>query len=121
MSEIKATNEQRWLDALERELRGKSLEDLNLKTPEGIPVKPLYTASDLKNLQIGDSMPGVRPFMRGAHASMYTNRLWTVRQYAGFSTAEESNLFFRNNLAAGQTGLSVAFDLTCLMRFLSTS
>ena len=111
MSEIKATNEQRWLDALERELKGKSLEDLNLKTPEGIPVKPLYTASDLKNLQIGDSMPGVRPFMRGAHASMYTNRLWTVRQYAGFSTAEESNLFFRNNLAAGQTGLSVAFDL----------
>ncbi len=111
MSEIKATNEQRWLDALERELKGKSLEDLNFKTPEGIPVKPLYTASDLKNLQIGDSMPGVRPFMRGAHASMYTNRLWTVRQYAGFSTAEESNLFFRNNLAAGQTGLSVAFDL----------
>jgi methylmalonyl-CoA mutase len=81
------------------------------KTPEGIPVKPLYTAADLEGLAELPSLPGFPPFLRGPRATMYTNRPWTVRQYAGFSTAEESNAFYRANLAAGQMGLSVAFDL----------
>src|SRR5262245_10247455 len=80
-------------------------------TPEGIPVKPLYTAADLEGLEAVGSLPGFDPFVRGVRATMYSNRPWTVRQYGGFSTAEESNAFYRQNLAAGQTGLSVAFDL----------
>jgi methylmalonyl-CoA mutase len=80
-------------------------------TPEGIPVKPLYTAADLEELETVGSLPGFPPFTRGPKATMYTGRPWTVRQYAGFSTAEESNKFYRANLAAGQMGLSVAFDL----------
>ncbi len=80
-------------------------------TSEGIAVKPLYTAADLAAVEHLDFAAGLAPFLRGPYASMYTIRPWTIRQYAGFSTAEESNAFYRNNLAAGQKGLSVAFDL----------
>jgi methylmalonyl-CoA mutase len=100
-----------WKDLAERELRGKSADSLTWETPEGIPVKPLYTGADLDGLEAVDSLPGLAPFLRGARATMYANRPWTIRQYAGFSTAEESNAFYRKNLAAGQMGLSVAFDL----------
>ncbi len=100
-----------WAARATRELKGRALEDLTWKTLEGIEVKPLYTAADLESLQYTDSLPGFPPFVRGPRATMYANRPWTVRQYAGFSTAEESNAFFRRNLEAGQTGLSVAFDL----------
>ncbi len=80
-------------------------------TPEGIPVKPLYTAEDLEGLTHLETMPGIAPYLRGPYSSMYVQRPWTVRQYAGFSTAEKSNAFYRRNLAAGQKGLSIAFDL----------
>ncbi len=90
---------------------GKSLDDLVWQTPEGIEVKPLYTAADLENLEYVDTLPGFAPYVRGPRATMYAVRPWTVRQYAGFSTAEESNAFYRRNLAGGQKGLSVAFDL----------
>ncbi|MBO6518688.1 MAG: methylmalonyl-CoA mutase [Rhodospirillales bacterium] len=100
-----------WRAASETELKGKSVDDLNWETPEGITVKPLYTAADLEGLKHIDTLPGFAPFVRGPRATMYANRPWTIRQYAGFSTAEESNKFYRENLAAGQKGLSVAFDL----------
>ena len=100
-----------WTAAATKELRGRPLEDLVWQTPEGIPVKPLYTAADLEGLEHLDGLPGSAPFVRGPRATMYTGRAWTVRQYSGFSTAEESNAFYRKNLAAGQMGLSVAFDL----------
>ncbi|MEE9562904.1 MAG: methylmalonyl-CoA mutase family protein, partial [Thermoanaerobaculia bacterium] len=82
-----------------------------LATPEGIALQPFYTAADLAGLDELDSMPGFPPFVRGPYTTMYVRRPWTVRQYAGFSTAEESNAFYRRNLAAGQRGLSIAFDL----------
>ena len=104
-------NLEHWQGLAERELRGKPLEALNWQTPEGIAVKPLYTEADLENLSHLNSLPGLAPFVRGPRATMYANRPWTIRQYAGFSTAEESNRFYRDNLAAGQKGLSVAFDL----------
>lgn len=100
-----------WQSASDKELKGKSVDDLNWETPEGITVKPLYTAADLEGLEHIDTLPGFEPFLRGPRATMYANRPWTIRQYAGFSTAEESNKFYRENLAAGQKGLSVAFDL----------
>ena len=100
-----------WEDIARQELKGKDPSSLEWTTPEGIVVKPVYTAADLANLQHLESLPGEAPFVRGPRATMYTQRPWTVRQYAGFSTAEDSNAFYRNNLAAGQTGLSVAFDL----------
>src|SRR5262245_37411351 len=100
-----------WEKLAARELRDKPLSSLDWMTPEGIPVKPLYTAADLENLESVGSLPGFPPFTRGPKATMYAGRPWTVRQYAGFSTAEESNKFYRANLAAGQMGLSVAFDL----------
>ena len=81
------------------------------QTPEGIDVKPLYTAADRDGLPYLDNYPGLAPYIRGPYATMYVNKPWTVRQYAGFSTAEESNAFYRRNLKAGQKGLSVAFDL----------
>jgi methylmalonyl-CoA mutase len=81
------------------------------ETPEGLPVKPLFTAADAAGLDFLDDFPGVAPFGRGPYSTMYTNQPWTIRQYAGFSTAEDSNAFYRRNLAAGQKGLSVAFDL----------
>ena len=100
-----------WATLVEQETRGHSLRDLTWRTPEGIDVKPLYTAADLEGLEHLDALPGFPPFVRGPRASMYAGRPWTLRQYAGYSTAEESNAFYRKNLAAGQTGLSIAFDL----------
>ncbi len=100
-----------WAALAEKELKGRGLESLTWATPEGFAVKPLYTAADLEGLEATDSLPGMAPFMRGVRATMYAGRPWTIRQYAGFSTAEESNAFYRKNLAAGQMGLSVAFDL----------
>ena len=100
-----------WRALAVKELRGKALDDLIWQTPEGICIKPVYTAKDLEDLEDVESLPGLEPFMRGVRATMYTNRPWTIRQYAGFSTAEESNEFFRKALAGGQSGLSVAFDL----------
>jgi len=100
-----------WCRLAEKELGGKPLDGLVWRTPEGIDVKPLYTAEDLAELEHIDTLPGVEPFVRGPRATMYAGRSWTVRQYSGFSTAEESNAFYRRNLEAGQTGLSVAFDL----------
>ncbi|MBO6853032.1 MAG: methylmalonyl-CoA mutase, partial [Marivivens sp.] len=94
-----------------KELRGKTLDDLNWDTLEGIRVKPLYTQEDVEGLAHVDAVPGQEPFVRGVRATMYTGRPWTIRQYAGFSTAEESNAFYRKALAAGQQGVSVAFDL----------
>jgi methylmalonyl-CoA mutase len=100
-----------WQAQVEQELRGKPIEALYWSSPEGIEIKPLYTAADLEAAEHVDSLPGMAPYLRGPRASMYANRPWTIRQYAGFSTAEESNRFYRDNLAAGQKGLSVAFDL----------
>ncbi len=99
----------RWRAA--EELKDRSPEDLVWKTPEGIEVKALYTAEDLEGIEAVNSLPGFAPYLRGPRATMYAGRPWTIRQYAGFSTAEDSNKFFRDNLAAGQKGLSVAFDL----------
>ncbi|MHA3793183.1 methylmalonyl-CoA mutase [Sphingomonas sp. YL-JM2C] len=96
----------RWEAAAAKEVKGK---DLTWNTPEGIAVKPLYTAADVAGIDPG--LPGFAPFTRGVRASMYAGRPWTIRQYAGFSTAEESNAFYHRNLKAGQKGLSVAFDL----------
>ena len=100
-----------WEKLAASELKGVSSASLVRETPEGIAVKPFYTAADLEGLEAAGSMPGFPPYLRGPRATMYAHRPWTIRQYAGFSTAEESNAFFRANLAAGQTGLSVAFDL----------
>ncbi|HEX8127437.1 MAG TPA: methylmalonyl-CoA mutase [Allosphingosinicella sp.] len=95
-----------WQAAASKEVKGK---DIVWHTPEGIEVRPLYTAEDVEGIDPG--LPGFAPYTRGPYASMYTGRPWTIRQYAGFSTAEDSNAFYRRNLAAGQKGLSVAFDL----------
>ncbi|MFJ2901780.1 methylmalonyl-CoA mutase [Streptomyces sp. NPDC087212] len=97
-----------WRAALKKAADG---DDLLWQTPEGIAVKPLYTGQDLEGLDFLDTYPGIAPFLRGPYPTMYVNQPWTIRQYAGFSTAEESNAFYRRNLAAGQKGLSVAFDL----------
>ncbi|MQX35170.1 methylmalonyl-CoA mutase [Roseospira navarrensis] len=90
---------------------GRSLDEMTWQTPEHVPVKPLYTAADLDGLDFLDTVPGKAPFVRGPYPTMYVQRPWTIRQYAGFSTAKDSNAFYRRNLAAGQKGLSVAFDL----------
>ena len=100
-----------WKELAGQELRGTSVDGLTWASPEGIPIKALYTEKDLDGIAHLDSFPGFAPFVRGPRATMYANRPWTIRQYAGFSTAEESNAFYRQNLAAGQKGLSVAFDL----------
>ena len=100
-----------WQDLAARELSGDQPEDLEWVTPEGISIKPLYTAEDLEDLDHQGGLPGLPPYVRGPRATMYAGRPWTIRQYSGFSTAEESNAFYRRNLAAGQSGLSVAFDL----------
>ena len=100
-----------WKTLAQAELKGRDVNDLTWQTPEGIAVKPLYTAADLEGLEHLGTLPGLEPFVRGPHATMYAGRAWTVRQYAGFSTAEDSNAFYRDNLKAGQKGLSVAFDL----------
>ncbi|MVA55090.1 methylmalonyl-CoA mutase [Agrobacterium vitis] len=99
-----------WRALAEKELKA-SPDSLTWQTPEGIAVKPLYTADDLAGIDHLDSLPGFAPFTRGPRATMYAGRPWTIRQYAGFSTAEASNAFYKRNLAAGQKGLSVAFDL----------
>ena len=103
--------DKKWQEKATEELKGGSTESLNWNTLEGIEVKPLYTADDLMELEHLNNLPGFPPFLRGPRATMYNKRPWTVRQYSGFSTAAESNKFYRDNLSAGQTGLSVAFDL----------
>ena len=105
------TDRKDWEALAEKELRGRPLEDLTWNTPEGIAVKPLYAQEDAEGLGHTGTMPGLAPFTRGPRATMYTGRPWTIRQYAGFSTAEESNAFYRKALDAGQQGVSVAFDL----------
>ncbi len=100
-----------WKELAAKQLKGRPIETLDWATPEGITVKPLYTAEDLDKLEHLGSMPGFAPYVRGPMSTMYAGRPWTIRQYAGFSTAKESNAFYRRNLAAGQKGLSVAFDL----------
>lgn len=100
-----------WQELASKELRDKPFESLNKETLEGITVQPLYTQEDIQDLPHMGNLPGFAPFTRGVKATMYTGRPWTIRQYAGFSTAEESNAFYRKNLAAGQQGVSVAFDL----------
>ena len=100
-----------WQELASKELRDKPRESLNKETLEGITVQPLYTQEDIQDLPHMGNLPGFAPFTRGVKATMYTGRPWTIRQYAGFSTAEESNAFYRKNLAAGQQGVSVAFDL----------
>jgi len=105
------TDRKDWEALASKELRGRPIEDLTWHTPEGIDVQPLYTAADAEGLAHTGSLPGVAPFTRGPRATMYTGRPWTIRQYAGFSTAEESNAFYRKALDAGQQGVSVAFDL----------
>ncbi|MDM8522368.1 methylmalonyl-CoA mutase [Desulfococcaceae bacterium HSG8] len=102
---------QKWVELATKQLKGKSPDALNWMTPEGIEVKPLYTAEDAEGLECANTLPGFAPYVRGPMATMYAGRPWTIRQYAGFSTAKESNAFYRRNLAAGQKGLSVAFDL----------
>ena len=102
---------QDWRALVGKELKGRTPEELTWHTLEGIGVKPVYTEADTAGLAHMGSLPGLAPFTRGPRASMYAGRPWTIRQYAGFSTAEESNAFYRKNLAAGQQGVSVAFDL----------
>ena len=111
MSEFPKKSLSDWDALASKDLKGASPETLTWETPEGIKVKPLYTAADLEGLSHLGDLPGFPPFTRGPRATMYSHRPWTIRQYAGFSTAEESNKFYRANLAAGQKGLSVAFDL----------
>ncbi|MEM7470762.1 MAG: methylmalonyl-CoA mutase [Pseudomonadota bacterium] len=105
------TDKTEWENRAMKELRGRALDELTWDSPEGIPIQPVYTAEDAEGLSHMGSMPGEGPFTRGPKATMYTGRPWTIRQYAGFSTAEESNTFYRRALDAGQQGVSVAFDL----------
>ncbi len=102
---------QQWSDAAQKSSPGSDLLGLNWNTPDGISIKPLYTAKDLQGLLHTDTLPGFAPYLRGPQATMYAVRPWTIRQYAGFSTAEESNAFYRKALAGGGQGVSVAFDL----------
>ena len=100
-----------WVALVERQSKGLSPDDFTWHTPEGIPLKTLYTAEDLSDLPYTNTLPGMSPYIRGPQATMYAGRRWTIRQYAGFSTAEASNAFYRKSLAAGGQGISVAFDL----------
>ena len=102
---------EKWKALAEKELKGRNFDDLKWETDEGISVKPLYTKNDIAGLSQMNEVPGISPFTRGPRATMYTGRPWTIRQYSGFSTAEEGNAFYRKNLKAGQRGVSVAFDL----------
>ncbi|MBD24123.1 MAG: methylmalonyl-CoA mutase [Candidatus Marinimicrobia bacterium] len=99
-----------WCAKVEAET-GQKIDDLAWQSPEGIPIKPLFTENDIANLDFLDTRPGIAPYLRGPYPTMYVNQPWTIRQYAGFSTAEDSNAFYQRNLAAGQKGLSIAFDL----------
>ena len=105
-----AVSAHEWQAQAERDT-AKPISDANWFTPEGISVKPLYTGADTAALDFLDTRPGLPPYLRGPYAAMYVTQPWTIRQYAGFSTAEDSNAFYRRNLAAGQKGLSIAFDL----------
>ncbi|MEJ8840325.1 methylmalonyl-CoA mutase [Ramlibacter sp. AN1133] len=109
--EFKPVSLEEWKKAAAKSAPGGKVEALNWHTPDGIAVKPLYTAQDLQGLPYADTLPGFAPFLRGPQATMYAARPWTIRQYAGFSTAQESNAFYRKGLAAGGQGVSVAFDL----------
>ncbi|MEE8500134.1 MAG: methylmalonyl-CoA mutase family protein, partial [Kiloniellales bacterium] len=111
MAEFPKTSPEDWRIRAQDELQGRPLSELTWTTPEGIEVKPLYSAEDLAELAHLDTLPGFAPYLRGPRATMYALRPWTLRQYSGFSTAEDSNAFYRKNLAAGQMGLSIAFDL----------
>ena len=110
-NEFKNAQLEDWLRAAQKSAPGGNVDALNWKTPDGISVKPLYTAEDTAALPYANTLPGFEPFLRGPQATMYSVRPWTIRQYAGFSTAEESNAFYRKALAAGGQGVSVAFDL----------
>jgi methylmalonyl-CoA mutase len=101
----------KWVELAKKQMKGRSPEELVWETPEGIKVKPLYTAEDIETLENVNTLPGFPPYVRGPMATMYSGRPWTIRQYAGFSTAKDSNAFYRRCLAGGQKGLSVAFDL----------
>jgi methylmalonyl-CoA mutase len=109
--ESKPVSLEEWKKAAAKSAPGGNVDALNWITPDGIAVKPLYTAADVEGLQYANTLPGFAPFVRGPQATMYAARPWTIRQYAGFSTAEESNAFYRKGLAAGGQGVSVAFDL----------
>ncbi len=111
MSDPKKPTVAQWEALATKQTKGLTPEDLTWHTPEGINIKPLYTKADTENLEFADTMPGMAPYVRGPQATMYAGRPWTIRQYAGFSTAEESNAFYRKNLKAGAQGVSVAFDL----------
>ena len=111
MTDKKGPTVKDWEKLVEKETKGRTTDEMTWQTPEGIAVKPLYTVEDTVGIDHMDNLPGFAPFKRGPKATMYAGRPWTVRQYAGFSTAEESNTFYRKNLAGGQQGLSVAFDL----------
>ncbi len=111
MSDFPKKTLEEWRALAAKELGGASPDTLVWETLEGIKVKPLYTAEDLEGLELAGALPGFPPYLRGPRATMYANRPWTIRQYAGFSTAEDSNRFYRANLKAGQMGLSIAFDL----------
>jgi len=110
MSEPKYTLEE-WQALATKQMKGLTPEEMEWHTPEGVPIKVLYTQEDTKDLEFANTMPGMAPYVRGPQATMYAGRPWTIRQYAGFSTAEESNTFYRKNLKAGAQGVSVAFDL----------
>ena len=99
------TNMEAWKTKAKEELHGGSINELVWQTPEEVSIKPLYTAEDLEGLEHINTFPGLAPFVRGPRATMFANRPWTIRQYAGFSTAEASNKFYRDNLASGQKGL----------------
>jgi len=109
--EFAAASLEAWARAAAKSAPGGDVNALNWVTPDGITVKPLYTAADTANLPYANTLPGFEPYLRGPQATMYAVRPWTIRQYAGFSTAEESNAFYRKALAAGGQGVSVAFDL----------
>ncbi len=111
MSEFKKYKKKDWEELAKKESKKDSLDHLNWETPEEFTVKPLYTIENIEELEFVNTFPGLPPFVRGPRATMYAGKPWTIRQYAGFSTAEESNAFYKKNLAQGQQGLSVAFDL----------
>ncbi len=111
MSEEKKYTLEEWQALATKQMKGLTPEEMEWHTPEGVPIKVLYTQDDVKDLEFANTMPGLAPYVRGPQATMYAGRPWTIRQYAGFSTAEESNAFYRKNLAAGAQGVSVAFDL----------
>ncbi|HAL36684.1 MAG TPA: methylmalonyl-CoA mutase, partial [Polaromonas sp.] len=110
-AEFNPSSLEAWAKSAAKSAPGGDVNVLNWQTPDGISVKPLYTAEDIQNLPYTNTLPGFEPFIRGPQATMYAVRPWTIRQYAGFSTAEESNAFYRKALAAGGQGVSVAFDL----------